>query len=339
MPLVSMLDLLRPAHQRGYAVGAFDIPTLEFLEGIVQAAETLNSPAILAVAEVHYEFLDIRNISHIIRKVAERSPIPMALHLDHGLSFETVVGAVQHGFTSVMIDASAEPYEKNVEMTREVVRVAHAAGCTVEAELGHVGGQEQGQTTESVADRSLFTDVEQAVEFVRRTGCDCLAVAIGSVHGRYKGAPQLDFDRLRQLRQALDVPLVLHGGSGISDEDFRRLAREGVSKVNIYTQMTEDASARIKKMIHDDPEIISVPHMMVEARKAVQEAVMSKMRVFGSQAQCVFQDVQCTVPRGPYSQEAAPAPEPSTSNMNEDDVVRVVSTVIARTLKEVQGTL
>ena len=291
MSLVSMLDLLQPAHQRGYAVGAFDIPTLEFLEGIVQAAETLNAPAILAVAEVHYEFLDIRNISHIIRKVAERSRVPMALHLDHGLSFETVVGAIQNGFTSVMIDASSEPYERNVEMTREVVRVAHAVGCTVEAELGHVGGQEKGQTTASIADPSLFTNVQEAVDFVRRTQCDCLAVAIGSVHGRYKGEPSLDFDRLRELRQAVTVPLVLHGGSGISDADFRRLAKEGISKINIYTQMTEDASARIKKMIHDDPEIISVPHMMVEARKAVQEAVMSKMRAFGSQNQCVFQDV------------------------------------------------
>ncbi len=337
-----MLDLLRPARQRGYAVGMFDVTMLEFLEGIVHAAEELNSPVILAVAEVHLELLDFRNISDIIRSVAQRSRVPMALHLDHGLHFETVVQAIQNGFTSVMIDASSESYERNIEITREVVRVAHAAGCTVEAELGHVGGQEQGMTTASVADPSAFTQVSEAVEFVEKTNCDCLAVAIGSVHGRYKGQPQINFDLLRQLLNAVEVPLVLHGGSGISDEDFRRLAREGICKINIFTQMLEDASARIKQMLRQDPDMIAVPDMMVQVRQAIKEAVMSKMRAFGSVNQCVFQDVQCAISNdantaAPIPQAAPPVRAASALNGDQEELVQVVSTVIARALKEVQS--
>ncbi len=344
-----MLDLLRPAHERGYAVGMFDVPMLEFLEGIVQAAEELNSPAIIAVAEVHFELLDLGTISRVIRDVAERSKIPLAFHLDHGLKFDTIVRAIQNGFTSVMIDASQEPYERNVEITREVVRVAHSVGCTVEAELGHIGGQEEGQTSSSMADPSLFTKVDEAVDFVKRTNCDCLAVAIGSVHGRFKGDPKLDFQRLRELRQAVNVPLVLHGGSGISDADFRRLGREGISKINIYTQMLEDSSAQIKSMLQKDPEMINVPALMVAVRRAVKETVASKMRAFGSDNQCILQNVQCTVPRG-HSGEELPRPvsmpQPSCSAPagtvaldNEEEIAKVVSSVIARTLKEVQGIL
>lgn len=334
-----MLDLLHPAQQRGYAVGMFDVPMLEFLEGIVKGAEALNAPVILGVAEVHFEMIDFRNIADIICSVAKRSKIPMSLHLDHGLKFETVVKAIQHGFTSVMIDASSESFDRNVEITREVVRVAHAVGCTVEAELGHVGGQEQGMTVASEADERLFTLVDEAVEFVKRTDCDCLAVAIGSVHGRFKGKPKLNFDLLRQLRQAVRVPLVLHGGSGISDEDFRRLGKEGISKINIYTQMLEDSSAVLKRLIQEDPEIINVPYMMVHVRQAIQEAVMSKIRVFGSANQCVFQDVQCTLYRDDEGKVVEP-PRPSTplgNTMNEEELASMVSAVIARTILEVQN--
>lgn len=282
MPLYPMARLLAEAQRAGYAVGAFNAHSLDMIPAIVAAAEIERSPLILEFSPGSLKFAGTRNIAALVKDLAARSELPIALHLDHGDRFEQVVECIQAGFTSVMIDASRLPFEENIALTVRVVEAAKVAGVTVESELGHVGGAEDDT---SAAERSHFyTDPAMAAEFVRRTGIDCLAIAIGTAHGFYSWEPQLDFERLAQIRHALSVPLVLHGASDLPEEQVRKAVRGGVQKINIATDLKAPWAAAVRQVLSDAGEI-DPRKILAPANAAVRAVVQQKMRLFGCSGQ------------------------------------------------------
>ena len=231
MALVSMKTLLQQAQRENRGCGAFSVGNMEMVMGAIRAAEEMNTPIILQIAEVRLKHSPLHLMGPKMIQAAREASVDVAVHLDHGLTLETVKEALQMGFTSVMLDASTLPFEENIEKTRQVVELAAAYGATVEAELGLVGGSEDGSCDHGIR----CTDPNDAAVFVERTGIDALAVAIGNAHGNYPVAPTLAFDVLKQIQEQVDIPLVLHGGSGIKDEDFQHAIALGVKKVNIAT--------------------------------------------------------------------------------------------------------
>ncbi len=246
MPLVNMKDMLAHAHANGYAVGAFDLVSLEFLEAIMTAAEDMEAPVILSLAESHFEYFDFELAMAATVAAARRARVPVAIHLDHGHSLESAVRGINLGCNGVMVDASHHSFEENVRITREVTDMAHACGVPVEGELGYVPGVE-GEDAERHPGEIAYTTPEEAERFVAETGVDFLAVSIGTVHGRMKGEPRLDFERLAAINERLQMPLVIHGGTGLSDDQFRRLVENGVTKINYYTALSDAAAARIRE--------------------------------------------------------------------------------------------
>ena len=231
--LVTSKEMLERAKSGGYALVAPDYYDNNSCRAFVQVAEELNKPLILSfAAEVHDSMLSLEEAALIGRYYAETAKVDIALHLDHGTKFDTIKKAIAYGFTSVMIDASSCDFEENVRRTKEVVEYAHARGVVVEAEIGHVGS---GETYATDQDDLIYTEVEAAKKFVELTGVDSLAISIGTAHGHYKGIPVINFERLHEIREALDIPLVLHGGSSSGDENLRRCATEGISKINVFT--------------------------------------------------------------------------------------------------------
>ena len=251
MPLVNMRDMLDHAYQNGYAVGGFDLVSLDFLEAIITAAENRRSPVILSLAESHFEYYDFKLAMAAAELAAQRASVPVAIHLDHGASLESAVESINAGCNGVMVDASDQVFEANVAMTKKIVTMAHACGVPVEGELGYVAGVE-GEDAEKHPGEVVYTSVDEASAYVKQTGVDFLAVSIGTVHGRMKGEPVLDFERLQQINEALSIPLVIHGGTGLSDEQFSRLIANGVAKINYYTALADAAGAKMRANVADD---------------------------------------------------------------------------------------
>ena len=232
--LVDMKDLLLQAKEGHYAIPSPDYWDSMSARAFVKAAEKVDKPVILSFAQIHEEHLSLEEAAFIGKFYAEKASVPVALHLDHGTDMDFIKRAIELGFTSVMIDASSKTFEENVRITREVVEYAHAHGVSVEAELGHVGAEDENGP--HALSHNVYTDPQEAVRFVDLTGVDALAVSIGTSHGAYKnGTPHINFEILKKIREAVDVPLVLHGGSGSGDDNLNRCAREGICKVNIYT--------------------------------------------------------------------------------------------------------
>jgi fructose-bisphosphate aldolase class II len=279
MALVTLKELLSDAQRRGYAVGSFNMVSFGFLNGILEAAEEEKSPVILSIAEVHLPHMRVEQFVPAAIQSAQMARIPAAIHLDHGFHFDTVVKAIRWGFSSVMFDGSELPYEENLETTRLVKRIAAAAGVSVEAELGRVGGVE-GSGENGASDESHFTDPELAESFIEETGVDVLAISVGNAHGFYKKRPKLDFDRISSIREKTNVPLALHGGSGLPDEDFIRAIRLGVSKINFFTAMTYAAVERIRTFIKSEPK--GYEWIALEAKNAIKDVARERMRIFGS---------------------------------------------------------
>lgn len=331
MGLVSVNEVLRHADANGYAVGAFNVVNLEFLNGILEAAERKRSPIILQIAEVHFSYVDIEEITPAIQTMAGRTSVPVVLGLDHGQSIETIVRTIRCGFSAVMFDGSKLPFEENVEQTALAVKIAHAVGVSVEAELGQVGGAE-GAEGLAVAHEEFFTDPDQAVEFVERTGVDALAIAIGNAHGLYKGIPKLDFKRLETIKRNVGVPLVLHGGSGIPDNDFRRATQLGISKINFFTEMSREATMKVRRMLEENPKLIGLQDLMMGAKEAIRETVEDRIEVFGSAGVCGTQNVLC-----PTCQSCALGTGKDGTRRNgkidREQLVSVISEVVARALK------
>ncbi len=279
MALVDMGDMLRHAHRNRYAVGAFDLVGLDFLEGLMAAAERCRSPIILSLAESHFGYFDFELVMPAVVAAARRAAVPVAIHLDHGESLESAVRGIRLGCNGVMVDASQAPLAENIHRTREVVDMAHACGIPVEGELGYVPGVE-GEDAERHPGEVVYTSVEEARTYVEQTGVDFLAVSVGTVHGRMRGEPRLDFDRLRAIDAALGLPLVIHGGTGLADEQFRRLIAAGVAKINYYTALADAAGARIRANAGDGG------GSYTELTRGVREAVAAEaercMRLWGS---------------------------------------------------------
>ena len=270
--LVTLSEILKDAEERKYGIGLFNMLNLEMARGIIEAAEEERSPLILGVAEVHLPLIPLEYAALIMNDIAKKATVPVCLHFDHGVSFDKIKAAVDAGFSSVMYDGSALPYEENIKNTLEVCKMAHAKGVSVEAELGHVGGGEGG-TEDGIEE--MYTKVEQVVDFNRRSQVDALAVAIGTAHGKYKTKPVLDINRLAQIYEVSDKPLVLHGGSGLSDDDFRNTIANGIRKINICTEMC--IAAREAYIASANHEIL-----FADAKNAVKNVVKGKMQLFGS---------------------------------------------------------
>ena len=243
MALVKRKDLLKRAEEKNIGCGAFSVGNMEMVKGAIRAAEELNTPIILQIAEVRLKNSPLHLMGPMMVQAAKEAKVDVAVHLDHGLTFETVDKALELGFTSVMLDASTLPFEENIAKVKTVVEKARKYGATVEAELGLVGGSEDGSCDHGIR----CTDPDDAVVYARETGIDALAVAIGNAHGNYPVAPTLAFDVLEKIHEKVDIPLVLHGGSGITDKDFQRAISLGIRKVNIATASFNSLTAHVEK--------------------------------------------------------------------------------------------
>jgi len=295
MALINMTDLLAHAKQNKYAVGAFNITNLDFIETIMDAAVESNSPVIMQLAEVHFRYLNLEDIAPILINAAKNVSIPVCIHLDHGKSLKTMIRAIRAGFTSIMYDGSEHPLEENMKNTAEVVKIAHSVGVSVEGELGNVGGEAVGveAATPHTASEEFYTRVEDAVRFTDETGLDTLAISIGNVHGLYKGDPKLDFDRLTAIDNGVSIPLVLHGGSGIPDDDFKKAISLGICKINFYTGISQAAMGKVHKFIEEHPKSISYPDLAKFAMSELKKIVIDRMEVFGSKEQCAADKTLC----------------------------------------------
>ena len=273
--LVNLNEVLKKAQKGKYAVGLFNTTDTDMLQAVIEAAEESNSPVILGTAEVLLPYGELKLIAPSVIAAAKRAKVPVVVHYDHGLTFDRCIEALKLGFSSIMFDGSAKPYEQNIAETREMVKIAHAFGATVEGEIGHVG--------EAAKEDNLLTDMyttpEEAKAYLEATGVDALAVAIGSAHGVYKKKPMLNIERLKEISGAVKVPLVLHGGSGLSDDDFKNTIRNGIAKVNIFTDLCLAGERAMKDGEEEKLGYLETRNLKVDY---IKEAVKHKMALFGS---------------------------------------------------------
>jgi len=283
MALESMTNMLNKARSEQYAVGQFNINNLEFTQAILQAAEEEKSPVILGVSEGAAKYMGgFKLVVAMVKALMDEYHIsvPVAIHLDHGSSFEKCVQAVQAGFTSVMIDGSHYTLEENIALTKRVVEMAHAVGVSVEAELGRIGGQEDDLVVNDA--EAMYAIPSECKQLIDETGVDCFAPALGSVHGPYKGEPKLGFDRMEEIKNLTGVPLVLHGGTGIPTKDIKRAIELGHAKVNVNTENQISASKAVREVLAQKPDLYDPRKYLGPARDAIKETVKGKIREFGS---------------------------------------------------------
>lgn len=281
MSIISTKYVLEKAQKGGYAVPAFNIHNLETLQVVVEAAAEMNSPVILAGTPGTYSYGGVENIVGIVEALSREHDIPLSLHLDHHEDFDDIKYKVDAGIRSAMIDGSHLPYEENIELVKKVVEFCHKNDVSVEAELGRLGGAEDDLVVDEKD--TLYTNPKQALEFVERTGIDSLAVAIGTAHGLYKSEPKLDFERLEEIRNIVSIPLVLHGASGLPDEDIKRAISLGICKVNVATELKIAFSGALKEYFNENPEAEDPRKYMKPAKAAMKEVVKKVIRVCGSQ--------------------------------------------------------
>lgn len=303
MPLVSLIAMYKPANQKHYAIGQFNVNNMEFVQSALEAAQEMKSPVILAASTSALKYCNFDYLISIVKTGAARVAVPVALHLDHGEKIEDAEKCIKGGFTSVMIDASKESFEENIRITQEVVKMAHPKNVAVEAELGRLGGIEDDV---KVSDREAFlTDPNQAEEFVAKTKCDALAVAVGTSHGAYKfkGEAKLAMDRIKVIKKKVGIPLVLHGASGVDpdtvakaekygaklpgakgvpDEAYIEAIKLGINKINIDTDLRLTWLATVRQILGDQPDVFDPRKILGPARDAVREVVKNKMKLIGS---------------------------------------------------------
>ena len=274
--LVNMKEMLDKARGESYGVGFFNAVNVEMARAVIETAEEMNSPVIVGTAEILLPVTELENVADYLIPMAKRASVPVCIHYDHGLTFERCIEALKLGFTSIMYDCSTCSYEDNVNRLAEMVRICHAYGATVEGELGHVGDNEGAGKLAKPED--YYTDPKEADDFVRRTGVDALAVAVGNAHGDYKFPPKLDFDRIKTISDITGIPLVLHGGSGLADDDFKTAVKMGICKINIFTDLDKAAAAGVKNAIeHGETAMTKIIPYETEAMKKV---VAQKIALF-----------------------------------------------------------
>lgn len=276
--LVNLKEILKIAEERNIAIGSFNGTGFDSIQAIIEAAEELNVPVILAHAEVHNVYNDISLVAPAMLAAAKNAKVPVCVHLDHGVTMKMIDRALDLGFTSVMIDASALSYEENVEITKKVVEKAHALNVSVEAELGRLATSEDGSEVEANPE-AFYTDKDEAKDFVNRTGIDALAISFGTSHGFYKAKPKLSFDVVKECRESTSLPLVMHGGSGVSEEDFIKAIDSGIRKINYYSYMSKAGYLEAKKVIESNSTLY-LHDVVFAAKKAMKENVKEAMKVF-----------------------------------------------------------
>ncbi|GAA0069813.1 tagatose bisphosphate family class II aldolase [Clostridium sardiniense] len=279
--ILSTRDMLKRAQKCGYAVPAFNIHNLETLQVVVETANEMRSPVILAGTPSTIEYAEGENIVSMAKVAANKYNIPIAVHLDHFESIKDIKHYIDIGFKSAMIDASHENFEDNIKKVKEVVDYAHRYDATVEAELGRLGGQEDDLVVDEKD--AMYTNPDSAKEFVEITGVDSLAVAIGTAHGLYKGEPKLDFERLKEIRAKVDVPLVLHGASDVPDDLVKKAISLGICKVNVATDLKIPFSDAVKKYFKENPEANDPRKYMTPGKEAMKKIVQHKIKVCGSE--------------------------------------------------------
>lgn len=278
--MVNMTEMLKKARKEHYAVGQFNINNVEWVGAILDKAQELHAPVILGVSEGAMKYMGGWNtiVGMVNGYIKDKKiSIPVALHLDHGSSFESCKAAIDAGFTSVMIDASHHPLEENIKIVKEVVDYAHSRGVSVEAELGHVGGQEDNAVSQGV----LYADPAECVKLVKETGIDCLAPALGSVHGPYHGEPKLGFDEMDRINKLCDLPLVLHGGSGIPNEQLRKAIDRGTAKINVNTECQQEWTKIVRETLAKDEKVYDPRKVIGPGKKGIAGVVLAKCDVFG----------------------------------------------------------
>ncbi len=280
MPLVTGKELLDQAQKGNYAIGAFNCNNMEIIQAIIAAAEAENSPVIIQASQGAIKYAGLDYIVGLVHSGAKNTRVPVCLHLDHGTDFQQVVQCIAKGFSAVMFDGSKLPLEENIAITKRIVEIAKAVGVSTEAEIGKIAGTEDDITVDEK--EAMLTDPADVKYFVEQTGVDSLAVAIGTAHGQYKAEPKLDFDRLAQIQRLVNVPIVMHGSSGVLDRDVQKAISLGVRKVNIDTNIREAFVKGIKEVITNNPQEIDPRKILGPARKAMTEIVREKIRIFGS---------------------------------------------------------
>ena len=276
--LVTMNDVLLPAKEGGYGVGFFNAVDVEMARAVIETAEELNAPVMIGTAEILLPTMSLERVAEYLIPMARKASVPVAVHYDHGLTYEGCIHALKAGFSSIMYDCSVCSYEENKARLAEMVKICHAMGVTVEGELGHVGDNEGAGKLANPSD--YYTDPATAVDFVKSTGVDALAVAVGNAHGDYKFPPKLDFERISAISEDTGLPLVLHGGSGLSDDDFRTAVKKGICKINIFTDLEKAGKAGAEKALADG--VSGMTKMIPYEIEAMKKVVEEKIRLFGS---------------------------------------------------------
>ena len=277
--LVNMREMLEKARKGGYAVGFFDTINEEMARAVIETAEEMNAPVIVGTAEILLPCMALERTAEFLLPMAQKASVPVAVHYDHGLTFDKCMEAIKLGYTSIMYDCSTTPYEENLWRVAEMVKICHAMDITVEAELGHVGDNEGKGKLDNPED--FYTDPDVALDFIKKTGADALAVAVGNAHGDYKFPPKLDFDRITVIAEKTRVPLVLHGGSGLSNYDFQEAAHRGISKINIFTDLDRAGKTGIELGLKHGAKFLSslIPYEIDAMKRVVRE----KISLFGAE--------------------------------------------------------
>jgi fructose-bisphosphate aldolase class II len=284
--IVTTKELYEKAKIGGYAVGAFNISTIEAIKGVLDAAKELNAPVVIETSEGEMNYMGAKLIADIVRDLATDLAIPAGIHLDHGQSLASVQEAIEAGYTSVHIDASALPYEENLKLTKKVCEYAHERGITVEGELGHVGGASEVHNETAKMEKKTYTDPIKAAEFVKKTGIDILASSIGNIHGIYENEPELDFERLAKIGE-IGIPLSLHGGSGIPEKQIKRAISLGITKVNVNTELRMAYTNTLHSELDANPNEIVPYKYLPEEIEAVRNIVIEKIKMFGSEGKAI----------------------------------------------------
>lgn len=276
--LVNMNEILTEAKEGKYGVGFFNAVNVEMARAVIETAEELRAPVMVGTAEILLPVMSLEHVAEYLIPMAQKASVPVCVHYDHGLTFEKCMEALHLGFTSVMYDCSTEDYEVNIAKVAEMVKICHAMGVSVEGELGHVGDNEGAGKVENPSD--YFTNPDVALDYVQRTGVDSLAIAVGNAHGDYKFPPKLDFARIGKIAEMTGIPLVLHGGSGLSDEDFRIAVQKGICKVNIFTDIDKAGKAGIETGLQAGAK--SMMELIPYEMEAMKSVVRNKLELFGS---------------------------------------------------------
>lgn len=284
MVLVNTREMIKKAKAEHYAVGSFNVTDIEMVSGIVAAAEKENSPVIIQFAELHDKYVPLDVIAPVMINIARKASVPVAVHFDHGETFDNIVRAIRLGFTSVMIDASQDDFETNLARTKEIVKICRPLNITVEAELGPMNREGGGQKVDYVDLDKTYTNPQKAKQFIDESGINMLAVAYGTVHGVYTQKPNLNFDRLHEISKLVNFPLVVHGASGLADEEYRKSVENGICKINYYSEMVHRVALAVKEKLEKESsnKQLFISDVSIWEKELVEKEIRQRLRVFGS---------------------------------------------------------